>query len=458
MRKVFFEIPCLTEYSKALSGEYLRKHWFHKADKRYMAQYIQKFIEYNKPFLDFLGVTPLVEGTDRNVSLRFRSSEFVGAIPLRSPDTGKQIGDFIVSPRYGTEGKFTDYIKILNLINQSIQAEFKPSIPLVSGRNFQPPFYYEALIFVKKLAQLTRNKWVKFDREEKIFDHPQGQVNWKKYIQREYKVENSLKFPVRKNILSEYHKEYGQIKYVFELCKKELLGPATPTEMKYGIKPLLHYLETKLKFHNSLKTKHFIIRHSDPPLVKEVKKQGNKIMQKEFSQAIAWRVDFNEVFEKYVQYIFMEISKELGGKFYPNYKIRQMSPTRFTWELSHLEPDGIYRKGTRLNIFVDAKYKSHLLNKFSSSDDLKSEFRKDLHQIMSYMSFSDQPAKYGFLCYPSTQVESKEIKFSYALNHTQNIIHLVGIPLDINKIDRASQLIKEKIYSLEKIKFSQILY
>ncbi len=103
MDKVFLEIACLTELSRPISGEYLRKKWFKIKDKRLLSQYLQKFIEYNKDNLNFLGVDIWVEGIGHNASLRLKSSKYIGAIPLRSPNTGKQIGDLIVTPRYSSK-------------------------------------------------------------------------------------------------------------------------------------------------------------------------------------------------------------------------------------------------------------------------------------------------------------------------------------------------------------------
>jgi len=450
MNKIFAEIACLTELSSPLKGEYLRKNWFKKADKRYLSQYLQKFVEYNRKYFDFLGVSVFIEGVAPNVSLRFRTSEFIGAIPLRSPDTGKQIGDFIVSPRYTSKDRFLDYIKILNLINKSVNAEFKNSIALISGRNFQPPFYYEAVIFIKELTKLVSTKWVKFAQSLEIVNTPTGQVDWKKYILNEYKVENRQKFPIRKNILSEYHKEYGYLKYVFELCKKELLGPKTPEEIKLSIKPKLFFLEEKLQLHKSIFTKNIQIKQSDPILIQNLKKQANKLLQNNFSKSIAWRVDFNDVFEKYVQYLFEQVAKEFGGKFYSNYKIKATSSRKYDWELKYLEPDGIFKKGEVVIIFVDAKYKSNLLNKYSQSEELKNDFRRDLHQIVGYASFSNQPIKYSILCYPSNITESKKTKFYNPLTNAETIVTLLGVPLDTKKILDVKKLIFEEIREIEK--------
>ncbi|MCX7929048.1 MAG: hypothetical protein N2558_05215, partial [Patescibacteria group bacterium] len=120
---VFCEIPCLTEQSKQLGSVALQKKWFKFADKRYIGQYLQKFIDYNSDLFKFLGVQPFIIGSDQNITLAFRSSGFIGAIPLRAPDTGKQIGDFIVIPRYTRKDKFEDYIEILNLLGTVISPE-----------------------------------------------------------------------------------------------------------------------------------------------------------------------------------------------------------------------------------------------------------------------------------------------------------------------------------------------
>ncbi len=86
---IFLEIPCLTEKSQSISGLFLAKKWFKNADKRYIAEHLQKFIDYNKDYFAFLEVSPKIEGSGKNVSLSFRSDHFIGAIPLRSPDTWK---------------------------------------------------------------------------------------------------------------------------------------------------------------------------------------------------------------------------------------------------------------------------------------------------------------------------------------------------------------------------------
>ena len=436
---IFYEIPCLTEKSTLLSGAVLQKKWFTKADKRYLGQYLQKFIDYNSINFSFLGVHPFIVGTDQNTSLAFRSSEFIGTIPLRAADTGKQIGDFVVMPRFTGHDRFEDYIEILNLLGTGISPQVTDSLPLASGKNFRPPLYLEAVKFIDSLEVLIKNPWRKFDNVEKINSEPTGQINWNKYINHEYKIENRLKYPTRKNVLSEFHKEYSEIRYVYDLCKLELLSSNTPQRIKSLIRTRLSFIDEKLYLHKPIQVNNIVIKSFDNLKVTNCKEQANKVLNFNFTDSTAWRVDFSDVFEKFVQLIFKEVSKETGGRLFSNYKFHSKTSNHYSWELKHIEPDAIYQKENLL-VFIDAKYKSNLYNKFDKSENLKDVHRHDLHQIMAYSSFSKTDAKYGFICYPSDKVEIKKISYKNSINQSTNNVFVCGIPLkkefilDVKKI------------------------
>lgn len=80
----------------------------------------------------------------------------------------------------------------------------------------------------------------------------------------------------------------------------------------------------------------------------------------------AWRVDFSDVFELFVQHIFKAVAKETGGKLFANFKFHSRTSKHYLWELKHIEPDSIYQKENLL-VFITAKYKSNLYNKFDNS-------------------------------------------------------------------------------------------
>jgi hypothetical protein len=446
---VFFEMPCLTEQSKQLNGIYLKEKWFKSADKRIIGQYLQKFIEYNSKHLHFLGVKPYVIGTDQNSALTFRSSGYIGSIPLRASDTGKQIGDFVVMPRFTGRDRFEDYIEILNLLGKEICPEVIDSLPLASGKNFRPPLYLEAVKFIATLEKLTMRPWRKFDNFEKVSNQPCGQINWTKYINNEYKVENRLKFPARTNVLSEFHIEYAEVRYVFDICKSELLSAKTPQRIKSTLRNNLSFLEERLYHHKPKATNKMAIRFSDSPTVKACKEQANKILNFNLIDSTAWRVDFSDVFEKFIQHIFRDVAKETGGRLYPNFKFQSRTSKHYSWELKHIEPDAIFWKENVL-VFIDAKYKSNLYNKFDQSEVLKEDHRHDLHQILAYSSFSKTDFKFGFLCYPSDQIEVKSIQYKNGINEATNTILILGVPLKKDCINETKRLLTYELNEIER--------
>jgi hypothetical protein len=445
---VFYEVACLTENSSRLSGIALQRKWFKSADRRVIGQYLQKFIQYNLKQFNFLAVQPIIHGSDQSISLSFKTSNYIGVIPLRASDTGKQIGDFVVMPRFTGKDRFEDYIEILNLLGTEISPEVVDSLPLVSGRNFRPPLYLEAIKFIKSLEILVMKHWKKFDNSEQISHQPMGQINWNKYIGLEYKIENKLKFPVRKNILSELHSEYSEIKYVFAVCKNELLSSNTPQRIKNTLRPTLEFLEEKLYIHKQKITNQIVIKAADNPTIKNCKEQANKILNHNLVDSTAWRVDFADVFEKFVQYIFKETAKELGGKLYSNFKFHSTTSCHYSWKLKYLEPDAMYQKDS-LSIFIDAKYKANLYNKYTLSDKLNEDHRHDLHQIVAYSAFSSTVRKYGFLCYPSIKTEIKNVKYTNEINNSEIIIFILGVPLQIKSIQDVKNILANTFNNIE---------
>jgi len=446
---IFFEIPCLTEKSVLLDGIRLQKKWFKAADKRIMSQYLQKFISYNSKYFDFLGVEPFIVGTDLNTSIAFRSNDYIGTIPLRASDTGKQIGDFVVVPRYIGKGRYSDYIDLLNLLKSDIQPEYIHSIPLASKRNFSPPLYMEALKFLEALRELLSINWKKFDQAVLGLHTPTGNINWNKYANDSYKVEKRIYYPTTVNILTEKHTEYGQIKFVYEICKKELLSFNTPMHLKHRIKDVIGVIDHKLDHIKPLETNEIIIKQSDNPQIKHCKKIANNILNQNYVSNTAWRVNYSDVFEKFVQYVFAEAAKRTGAKTYNNFKFSRQKKLPFPWTLKHLEPDLIYKKG-EATIIIDAKYKSHLYNKFSNSDVLKSDYRNDLHQILAYSSFSNTQEKHCILCYPFQNIEFNETSYINPLNNSNSKIIILGMPLDKSETKNIVLKLTNELHQIEK--------
>jgi len=137
----------------------------------------------------------------------------------------------------------------------------------------------------------------------------------------------------------------------------------------------------------------------------------------------------------------------MGGKLHTNLRIPARTSRRYSWELHHLEPDAVLQKGD-LSISIDAKYKSNLFNKYESSDLLKEDYRRDLHQVLAYSSFGREADKIAAICYPSSEVETKTTHFTNGVNSAATALLLVGLPLNRQVIPEAVRKLTDKINSL----------
>ncbi|MBW6518987.1 MAG: hypothetical protein K0A89_10870 [ANME-2 cluster archaeon] len=447
---IFFEIPCLTEKSKSLSGLELQKKWFKKADKRYLGEALQKFLEYNIGLFDFIDVVPKIEGIGKDIRLNFRSRKFVGAIPLRSPDTGKQIGDFVVRPRYtSSHDHYSEYIDLVNLLESVITPEFKHSIPLSSNNNVKPPLYLESVKYVKILQRAVKINWNKFQNIKRIYSTPKSQVDWDEYAEKEFDPKMRLFYPCHENVLTRFHREFFELKFVYNIAKKEIHSSNTPKDIKFQLQNTFIFLDTKLKNFEERSSRELSIHNSDPLIIKKLKSQANKILKNNFEEITAWRIDYSIVFERYVQFLFQQISSEIGAVQLNNYKIKRHASYIPPWSLNYLEPDIILIKDD-LDFVIDAKYKSHLLNLTSVTETLKEEHRKDIHQLFAYSAFSKNKNKIGFLCYPTNEILSVKLNYVSPISNVENATILLGIPMKISQISHLKNAIIDIISEVEK--------
>ena len=443
---IFFEMHCLTEESKSLTSNHLIKKWFKKADRRFLEKLLFDFAEINKAQFQFLKITPLIKNIQGNVSILFRSDKYIGAIPLKSPDSGKQIGDFVVRPRY-SEAKHANYIDLLYLLEGQIEPEFIDSLPLSSSKHIRPPLYFDCMVFIDLFIKLLSTHWQKFISETRKFSYPRAQIIWRKYIEKEWDPLHKLVFPCRINSLSMFHDELAKLAFVYKISKETINLAGTPLRIKSRYEPKIAYLEKLVGGVEPISTDKINIRLSDPFIVKSTKEQANKILQYQLRTNKAWRVDFSLVFEKYVQYIFKRVAYSSGARTINNPRIPREAISPPTWSLEHLEPDLLFLKKDFI-ITVDSKYKSNYYNYYSNNTLLKEDHRNDLHQILAYCSFEKTANKAGLLCYPSSEYIYKSINYHYSGGNTRNKIGLIGVPLDVSYVDETIKNISSEISKL----------
>ena len=426
--EAFYTAPCLSDDLTTLSFIKLKK-LIKGIDKLHLSQDLHKFISYNQNNIKFLDISVSMLGLDSNTELAFSTGKYIGAIPLRSPVNGKQIGDFLVYPRF-SDGKFlfSQLTKILMMLNESVEPEYLDTLPLASGGVVRPPHYYDAVKYIYAYQSAVRENWFKFRSEERSHPYPKASTNWQKYINEEHDPQKRLIYPAKDNELSPNHREWQQAKTVFEMAKDELAQPTTPMSIRYPMKTLGQALTAKTQSIQQASVQSFTIHASDPPVIKKLKEQGNIFLHRNSKEVSAWRIDIAELFERYTQHLVQKVIREMPARFYanPRFSARGYLPS---WGLKYLEPDALIET-ENLSIAVDAKYKAHYYSRNQTSSILKETHREDLHQILAYCSFSSARNKAGMLFYPSDQYSSQSFSYTNSYNGTRNEIILVGLPFE----------------------------
>lgn len=444
--KIFHRMPCLSESAEITAAEIEERLFDKKCGRRGPEHAVEKFIRLNKKMLSFLGVN-VEKGSGSSFSIKFVSSGFVGAIPIRMPYDGLAHKDFQVFPKFGKSEKcFPDLTRLLSKLDYSISPEYKDGEKLTQPYLLRPPMYYEAAKYIDEYARASKTKWVKFEVAKGVHNFPKASTNWNKYAQTCSDPRKALKYPSSDSLLTINHKEMRELKYVFEMAKSTILQPSVPGSLKYRYLGKIDLLQRALLPVSPRPTSHVVIHASDPTFIKKAKEQANVLLQNSSTFCVsAWRIDMSQLFERYVQHVVTIAAKEKHALVKANEKIHGQGKIP-QWGLKYLEPDIIIKLNDSIFI-ADAKYKAHNYAFFKNSDTLKSSHRADLHQILAYCSFSPQQNKTGILFYPSDSWHSRKIQYTEKMSRTCNTVILCGIPFGADQLDDAVKSVKDLLSS-----------
>ena len=437
---VLLQIPCLESQNYSLDYVY-DKFFNKKGDKRDLVQTIQHFITLNQRLFSFLGISIYLSGSKQDLSLSLQCSNYMGAIPIRLPDTGLPLKDLYVIPRFSNSknNNLEEIANLINILNYSIEPEYTTDIPLNNSFNLRPPNYHEAAKYINLFKIAYHHAWRKFNTTYQNHPYPKNTI-WRKYIQYAFDPNRALNYPSQDNTLSINHNEFQQLKYVFEISKSILNNNSTPLSIRVKYQDMLSSLSKRLEAIPAIPTKNIPIHASDPLYIKEAKTQANIVIKHDHTICLPWRIDIAQLFERYVQYIIDKCINKLGGKSLSNPKFwcRGRIPA---WGINYFEPD-IMIEFNNYVIIADAKYKSHLLNSQSNTDFLKETHRSDIHQLLAYCSFTPQLNKVGLLFYPANQNKLFKLNYTNSMNGINNYVALVGIYFNYNKIQEVTEYVK----------------
>ncbi len=447
MNKLFCKLPCQS-VSKSYKNKEIYEDLFDKrVDKRYLESAVQRFINLNKRLFTFLGIETELSGTDNDLSLQFRTSNYIGAIPVKMPYDGIAHKDLQVIPRFDNSKEvFSELTQLLSKLEYSIRPEHSELDMLNSPLQLQPPIYYEALKYIELFEKAYKYSWVKFDSKNRTHMYPKASTDWSKYSMRSFDPKNALLFPSHDSVLTTNHIEWEQLKYVFDIAKEQVTSPTVPASIRIKFVEKIRNVSSNVSDVNSIATNEMFVRAGDPNCIKKLKEQANIILRKSSNSCSAWRIDIAMLFERYVQFIVDKATRELAGTVISNAKFHG-SGNLPSWGLRYLEPDIMIRIGNSL-IMGDAKYKANFYSSETKSDTLKETHRADLHQLLAYCSFEPQDNKTGILFYPALDTYYKSISYSDRIGGVKNRVILCGVTFGMNEMDSSIQKLKRILRAL----------
>ena len=422
----FGKLPTLS--SVTWTSDKMRRSW--KWTDRSMESVIQRFILLNKRNLDYVGIFPELIDDNGKPALKLTASKYIGSVPIISPMNGKAVGDIIVTGRFGENAG-----ELISLLDSNIKPEYSDEFRLVQDSQMTPPIFIECCKYIDTYLEAEHLHWHKFTNEIKVQKQPSSSTLWTEYALRTAK--NPLEFSTFKNkcnTLTVEHDEWAQLNYVLTLAISELDSVRVPMRTRAIYASRIASLKIKLLDKKKIPTDKVLKRMSDPYIIKQLKDLANIILSNKTNEKLAWRMDYAEFFERYVQYLFDAVAKKKGARSInnPHYSVKVSNKP--SWALSYLEPDLILQKADE-QFVIDAKYKSHIFNWNDDSDELKESFRHDFHQVLAYCSFSNSISKQAMLVYPFSDFISMKMTVMSQITRREVTVQLVGIPLDKSKIE-----------------------
>lgn len=402
------------------------KNWFPSGrfDKRYPP--IKKWLNINKKYLDFLGISYRWDDDQSNLILV--PGNRIGLAPLRNPYGGKVYGSIVVKPKLG----WINIYEILERIDWKYQPNFlEDEEPIISDGVL--PRWFKAANTLSAISQALELFMKGMEEKRVVSQVPKGNVDWCLYSIQSVPRGRYDQFSSKITDYSIDLDIHRQFKGVAKLIESEVFKPAVPVRIKNKARELMLNVEGKLQgvkldlpdVEKLRKTK--IPNFYRSKYEKAIKACMEYLQQSKFSietgnlYGLPWSIEMDRLFEYWVEYWTYVFAKRLGARFYSD--IRGNSRIRFynlkNWRsLGLLKADVIIEKDGK-SLILEAKYKKHLLylqfGKYSS--EILEEHRHDIHQLLSYMSGSTSEKRIGCLVYPKINDEVAN-QYASLINYT----------------------------------------
>lgn len=367
--------------------------------------YLDPFVTLNEPALRALNLEPRVVAGRDGARLELMPGLRAGAVPLRSPATGKVAGGVIITPRFGWPGVG----QVLRATGWGSGPEFLP-FPLVPGSGREVPPWVLAGPVLQRLSDLLQGLRRGYREHEAVRTQPRGQIQWQRYVTQQLPAGKWHQLPCRTSEL-EYDTRLRQvIRWTLEHLRGDLARTgAHDTLSLWLIERITRLIEHVADVIPRRPT------HSEVDggtggnaFVSAAVKEGLRAIGwvvderglggGQTSDGLAWSLSLETLWERYVEHIVRGEAARTGGRV----RVGRLGETTIplAWNdpghrsLGHLVPDIVVQRAGSVEI-IDAKYKAHFADLDATrwarfTDEVQASMRADIHQVLAYAAVAPE--------------------------------------------------------------------
>lgn len=368
----------------------------------------------NRGLLSDMGLDVTVTRRRGNPGLHIKSGTRVGAIPLRSPVSGRVDFGLVVTPRF----PWTGVGDLLASTGFRILPQLLPVEELPQSERHIPPWVL-ATVVLHRLERLIDVTSRRFETVHEDRSAPRGAVAWETYATERFSQAKLLNVPCAFPDLRDDKLLRSAIHWTVRRQRELLLSAPAGGRIVRELVDRCNILIARLT--------------GSPPAPPNLRLRAawrhRQFSPRVFSEGVAaidwtvderglaglsdlaglsWRLDMATFFEAWVETIAAWTAMRVGAKL----RCGRLEQTRVTldWTSRYagsqgsLLPDIVIERNDVV-VILDAKYKQHAedirkLGWFGTADAVREQHRADLLQALAYSTLFDAPRIVTLLVYP----------------------------------------------------------
>lgn len=368
----------------------------------------------NRGLLESMKLTVNVGRVRGEPGLHIQSRSRVGAIPLRSPVTGRPDFGLVVAPRFA----WTGVGDLLASTGFRVLPELLPLDELPQSERHVPPWVLASVVLhrLQRLLEVTARR---FDVIEEDRLAPRGAVNWQEYATNRLPRGRALSVPCRYPDLRDDEELRSAIHWTVRRQREALLAAPAGGRVVRELVALCEQLIAKLAG-TPPKPPTLRLRQSwqRQPAKPRSFLEGIDAIDWTLDErglaglsdlaGLSWRLDMEVFFEAWVETIAAWAAARVGAQLRSGRTDQTRVPLdwrpSFAGSQRSLLPDVVLERDDVV-VVLDAKYKQHAddlvrLGWWGTSDQVKEQHRADLVQALAYSTLFEAPRVVTLLVYP----------------------------------------------------------